>query len=293
MNIKGKNMSGKSNQLRPIIFDSGAINWIVEDKNDTDKAYNVAKEKCFAAHDNTCAFCGYKANKTHTKKCGLEIFSLDGNGENINPENLVPACPYCRMCFNLSYAEEEGAVLVWLPELEQHEISFFYRIYFSIKHKKEDLEKISSRANQGGSNPIPDIYNMAEKVNAEILGRMYFAEQIIGTSKPGELGRVIESLKKTMQESSEVQDLFKDGIEAGVGANGERYKEVKNDGKNEDKHGQAYRHRAKIFDGIRLIPRKIAFNPALVANHTTNYRGLTTNWISRATNILKNEQKDS
>lgn len=280
-----------NNNLLPIIFDSGAQDWIVEGKNDNDQVYSHARGKCLEEHDNTCSFCGFKTNKTHLKGSGMEILHIDGNGSNNAKENLLPACPYCRMCFNLTYAGNEAkAFLAWLPEIEQYEISYLYRIYFTVKHKKEEMEK-SSNKNVSALTHMTNISEASEKLNAAIIGRAQYAERILGTSRPEELGRVLETFKKSNEDYGGATNLFKNGMSAGTGKNGEQYKAVQGN-KSEDLYQKAYEQRAKILDGIRLIPTQIAFEPSRAGSGSNNYRGLVATWMSLAQNIFNKEQEE-
>lgn len=259
--------NNKDNGFIPIVFDSGAIDWIDESKNFKNTEFAQAKEKCFSDYDNTCQYCGYKTDKTHTSGCGLEILHLDGNGNNHNQKNIIPICSYCRACFNLSYAEEKGCSLIYAPEFNQYELSYIYRLLFIYRDKVSgnvNGKKTPKRMGSDNSNYLKDMLDSLEVLNTSLMSRGEYAKRILGTSSAGELGTVIENIKKTVGEISEVSNLFKND-KPSFNKNGEQYKAIGKNKKNidEDKYKIFIKNKASILDGIRLIFTKPLMNNAL------------------------------
>ncbi len=76
------------------------------------------KKEILARDNNTCQCCGFKSEKYQ------QILFKDSDPQNIHKDNLLTTCIYCHQCFDLTHvAEMRSGVLVWLPELEQHEIN--------------------------------------------------------------------------------------------------------------------------------------------------------------------------
>ena len=75
------------------------------------------KKKVFERDSNTCQYCGFKAKKYQ------ELFHLNQDLNDHRENNLITACIFCYQCFHLEKVSEmRSGVLLWLPEVEQHEL---------------------------------------------------------------------------------------------------------------------------------------------------------------------------
>jgi len=90
-------------------------------------AQNLAalRQKILERDDNTCRFCGFQSSKYQ------EVHFLNGNQDDQRPDNMAAACIFCQQCFDLEKASQmNSGVLVWLPELQQHELSHLARAIY-------------------------------------------------------------------------------------------------------------------------------------------------------------------
>ncbi|PZQ49135.1 MAG: type IV secretion protein DotN [Micavibrio aeruginosavorus] len=80
------------------------------------------RPKILERDNHTCRFCGFQSQKYQ------EVHCLNANPEDVRPDNLVTACIFCQQCFDLEKASAmNSGVLVWLPEIEQAELSHVAR----------------------------------------------------------------------------------------------------------------------------------------------------------------------
>ena len=69
---------------------------------------------------DTCKFCGFTADE------GMSIVNLDHNYSNNVASNLVTACPLCTQCRfieHIGVGDENGGVLIYLPEMSQADLN--------------------------------------------------------------------------------------------------------------------------------------------------------------------------
>ncbi len=126
------------------------------------------KSKILERDENTCRFCGFKAEKYQ------EIHIRDGNPKNHDPKNLATACIFCDQCFKLEkVGEMRSGVLLWLPEIEQAELHHIARAIYV------------ARISQG---PIADA---ARKTLDTLMTRREEAKRRISTDDPFILATVL------------------------------------------------------------------------------------------------------
>ena len=83
--------------------------------------------------DYTCYYCGFKSMKFQ------EVHHLNDNHNDNTLENLVTVCTLCHQSHHLnSAAINNGAELIWLPELTQAELNHLCRALFVANQIKED-----------------------------------------------------------------------------------------------------------------------------------------------------------
>lgn len=81
----------------------------------------------------TCYYCGFESKKFQ------EVHHLNDNHNDHTEENLVTVCPLCHQSHHLnSAAINNGAELIWLPELTQAELNHLCRVLFVANQIKED-----------------------------------------------------------------------------------------------------------------------------------------------------------
>lgn len=83
------------------------------------------RQKILERDDHTCCFCGFKSAKYQ------EIHYLNGNDEDHRADNMATSCIFCHQCFDLEKASQmNSGVLVWMPEIEQAELSHIARAIY-------------------------------------------------------------------------------------------------------------------------------------------------------------------
>ena len=69
---------------------------------------------------NTCKFCGF------TAEANMTVVNLDHNYRNNVASNLVTSCPLCAQCHFIEYigcGDNNGGILIYMPELSQAELN--------------------------------------------------------------------------------------------------------------------------------------------------------------------------
>lgn len=83
------------------------------------------RPKILDRDNHTCRYCGFHSLKYQ------EIQHINNNPEDLRPENLATACIFCQQCFDLAKTSlMNSGVLVWLPEIEQAELSHLARAIY-------------------------------------------------------------------------------------------------------------------------------------------------------------------
>lgn len=126
------------------------------------------RKKIFERDNDTCACCGFKSAKYQ------QILFKDGNIFNVKESNLTTCCIFCHQCFHIDTVNEmKSGVLLWLPEIEQHQLHHIARAIYV------------ARISQG---PVADA---ARKVLDVLMGRRQEAIARITTDDPYILGTVL------------------------------------------------------------------------------------------------------
>jgi len=80
------------------------------------------RPKILDRDNHTCRFCGFQSQKYQ------EVHPVNGNPEDVRPDNLVTACIFCQQCFDLEKTSSmNSGVLIWMPEIAQAELSHIAR----------------------------------------------------------------------------------------------------------------------------------------------------------------------
>lgn len=88
-------------------------------------ALQELRPKILERDGHTCRYCGFKSQKYQ------EVHFLNGNMDDMRADNLVTACIFCQQCFDLEKTSQmNSGVLVWLPEIEQYQLSHIARAIY-------------------------------------------------------------------------------------------------------------------------------------------------------------------
>lgn len=83
--------------------------------------------------DHTCFYCGFRSDKFQ------EVHHLNDDHDDNTENNLVTVCPLCHQSHHLNAASiNNGATLIWLPELTQQELNHLCRVMFIAEQIKDD-----------------------------------------------------------------------------------------------------------------------------------------------------------
>lgn len=136
------------------------------------------RQKVLERDDNTCQFCGF-----HSKKY-QDIHQIDHNIDNVEINNLATVCIFCHQCFDLEKtAQMRSGVLVWLPEIEQAQLSHIARSIYVARISqgsmadtaKKALETIMKRREEAKSRIETDDPFVLAMVMRDFLGPKHYA----------------------------------------------------------------------------------------------------------------------
>lgn len=90
-------------------------------------------EKVMKRDDYTCFYCGFRSEMYQ------ELHHLNHNHKDHREENLKTVCPLCHQSHHLNSTYlNNGAELIWMPELTQAELNHLCRVLFVANQLKED-----------------------------------------------------------------------------------------------------------------------------------------------------------
>lgn len=126
------------------------------------------KTKIFERDHHSCRYCGFMSRKYQ------EVNFLNGDRDDWSEKNLVTACIFCQQCFIMDeISAMRSGVLLWLPEIEQHELHHIARAIYV------------ARISQG---PVADA---ARKALDSLMTRREEAKKRISTDNPYILSTVL------------------------------------------------------------------------------------------------------
>jgi intracellular multiplication protein IcmJ len=132
------------------------------------KIPNDLKNRIFERDEFTCRYCGFQSRKYQ------EINHLNGDKTDFAEKNLVTACIFCQQCFCVDdVSVMRSGVLLWLPEIEQHELHHIARAIYV------------ARISQG---PVADA---ARKSLDSLMARREEVKKRISTDNPYILATVL------------------------------------------------------------------------------------------------------
>lgn len=139
------------------------------------------RQKVFDRDANKCKFCGFQSAKYQ------EITFVDSNDSNHKLENLLTSCIFCHQCADLEkVAQMRSGVLVWLPEIEQHDLNHIARAVYVARISqggmaetaKSALEKIMKRREEAKARLFTDDPYIMSVVMKDFLGpKQYMARE--------------------------------------------------------------------------------------------------------------------
>ena len=187
-----------SNKLLPLVLSAKAVAWRVQDANSesADSEFRTVRPRVLERDGNACRFCGFKDKGTY-----IQVHHRDDDHHNNKMENLVTACMHCHACFHIGlWGTKKEAVIVYLPEIEQWQVSHLCRSIMVAKDFPAKLEQA------GGATPdkLASAKRMANAADA-LMGRLLtertkLAEDIILTSDPQDLANVLLQMPDQLYE---------------------------------------------------------------------------------------------
>lgn len=181
-----------------------------------EKEFEAVKRKVWERDSNTCRACGFQMKKGGFYR---QVHHLnDDHGDN-RPDNLVVLCMHCHASFHVGFwGSRDEAVLVYLPELEQWQVSHLCRLLLVTRRFAQTSEALAIQAGAGnsinrtsyqaraggqasGSNDAEGRSKAARQVNdvvetlfSKVRAREVDAREILKTSDPAELGNALTQL---------------------------------------------------------------------------------------------------
>ena len=98
-----------------IVLSAKAATWRMNDAehDGADAAFQAKRGMILINHNHMCRGidCGFYSKKWQ------EVHHIDDNHHNNDDANLVTLCGFCHACFHIGRAAQDGAVLIWIPEV--------------------------------------------------------------------------------------------------------------------------------------------------------------------------------
>jgi intracellular multiplication protein IcmJ len=169
----------------PITLGVTRPNWSAKTNRAFGKISPEAAESVFERDNHTCQCCGFRAEKHQ------QILHKNGDTRDFSDNNVLTACIFCHQCFDLSVVDAmQSGMLVWLPEVPQHDLSHLMRAVYV------------ARVTQG---PLAD---MARQIFDALYARGDEAKKRLGSKDPGALALVMRDFL-TGKEYHQTQDNLK------------------------------------------------------------------------------------
>lgn len=110
-----------------ILLTASAGAWRLYSARKADQRFQTYEQKVFLRDRYTCQFCGFQA------RLYQDVINLDGNYTNNKLSNMVTSCCFCSQCFfveSVGVGGYGGGTLIYLPELQQHELNSLCHVLF-------------------------------------------------------------------------------------------------------------------------------------------------------------------
>jgi intracellular multiplication protein IcmJ len=144
----------------------------------------TAQAAIFARDDNTCQCCGFVSQKYQ------QILQLDGNPNNMAPDNCLTTCVFCHQVFDLHHtAKLQSGMLIWLPEIGQAALHHLMRAIYV------------ARVTPGS------MADTAKKLYEQLMQRGTEAKHRLGTTDPASLAIVLREFLGGAQYAARKQRL--------------------------------------------------------------------------------------
>ena len=138
------------------------------------------RKKVFERDGDACHFCGFKSGKYQ------EVSFADEDSTNHQLDNLMTACIFCHQCADLEkVAQMRSGVLIWLPEIEQHDLNHIARAIYVARISqggmsetaKSALEKLMKRREEAKARVHTDDPYIMASVMRDFLGPKQYRER--------------------------------------------------------------------------------------------------------------------
>jgi intracellular multiplication protein IcmJ len=181
----------------PLVLSAKAATFRAQDANaeSADAEFHHVRPKVLQRDDNACRFCGFR-----DKGAYIQVHHRDDDHGNNRMDNLVTACIHCHAVHHIGlWGVWDEAVLIYLPEIEQWQLSHICRSILVARHYPSQL------ANSGdvGKDQVESakrFKNAADITMGKLMERTKMAEDVLGTSSPRVLGNVMPAIPDQLYE---------------------------------------------------------------------------------------------
>jgi intracellular multiplication protein IcmJ len=178
-----------------------------------EKEFEAVKRKVHERDNNTCCACGFQMK---TGGFYRQVHHLnDDHGDN-RPDNLVVLCMHCHASFHVGFwGSRDEATLVYLPEIEQWQLSHLCRLLLVTRRFLASAEGMAVQAGAGNNigrsyqgrtgqgaptdalgraKAARQVNDTVESLFSKIRAREVDAKEILKTCDPAELGNALTQL---------------------------------------------------------------------------------------------------
>jgi len=180
-----------ANKLLPLVLSAKSTLTRMHDAEaeSADSDFRSVRPSVLRRDQDACRFCGFA-----DKGLYIQVHHLDDDHHNNKPENLVTACVHCHACFHIGLWGSRGeASIVYLPELEQWQLSHVCRALLVAKHYPSKLAQ-NREVDPARKAAAQKMHDAAKAMMARMEARGEQAEQLIGTSSAQDLANVLHNL---------------------------------------------------------------------------------------------------
>lgn len=183
----------------PLVLSAKAGTYRAQDANaeSADAEFKQVRPRILERDKDACRFCGFRDKGDY-----IQVHHKDDDHSNNRPDNLVTACIHCHAVHHVGlWGTWKEAVLIYLPEIEQWQLSHLCRSILIAQHFPK---KLQSSLNPVGADKIQAanrMKNAASVVMGKLRERERMAEDVIGTSDPRVLGNVMPHLPEPLYQA--------------------------------------------------------------------------------------------
>ena len=183
----------------PLVLSAKAATFRAQDANaeSADAEFQHVRPKVLARDDHACRFCGFRDKGTY-----IQVHHRDDDHSNNRMDNLVTACIHCHAVHHIGlWGVWDEAVLIYLPEIEQWQLSHILRSLLVAEHFPAKLASAQVPVGADKLEAANRIRNAARVTMGKLLERTKMAEDILGTSSPRVLGNVMPAIPDALYET--------------------------------------------------------------------------------------------